>query len=100
MYNKFTDENINDFIPTGDAVLVKCSFKPKETLSGIILAEKETIIDRPDRGIVMAVGKEVKEVKPEHFVVFDKTSGYDLYEGTNALYILMREDVILGIIKD
>ena len=98
MYNKFTDENINEFIPTGDAVLVKCQFKPKESMSGIILVEKDTIIDRPDRGIVVAIGKEVKDVNPNNFVIFDKSSGYDLYKGTDALYILMREDVIFGIL--
>jgi co-chaperonin GroES (HSP10) len=97
--NKFTDENITKFQPTGDAVLVKCSFKPKETLSGIILAEKDTIIDRPDRGQVISVGNIVKCVKINDFVVFDKTAGYDLYEGSDALYILMQDSKIFGIIS-
>ena len=98
MINKFTNENILKFKPTGDAVLVKCEIKKNQTSSGIILVEKETVIERPNQGSVVQIGNEVKDVNCEQVVVFDKNSGYDLYSNDDYIFILIQEEKILGII--
>jgi co-chaperonin GroES (HSP10) len=96
MINKFTNENIKDFKPSGDAVLIKCKIKEDKTASGIILIEKESVIVRPDRGEVIAVGNSVKEVKVGDFAYFSNQSGYDLFED-EFLYIMIQDAKIFGI---
>jgi len=95
---KFTDENIMQFKPIEDTVLVKCEKFKNVTTSGILLVEKKSVIKRPDRGIVIAIGKDVSTVKPGDNIIFNNHAGYDLYENEEAYFILIQEKKIFGII--
>ena len=86
--------------PLADRVLLEPSAAETKTNSGIIIPD--TAQEKPQKGIVVAVGKGTKEnpitVKVGDNVLYGKYSGNDLkYEGKE--YIIMKESDILAIIK-
>jgi co-chaperonin GroES (HSP10) len=98
LINKLTDDNIETFKPVADVVMIKCEKKKNTTESGIILIELETVIERPDHGVITAVGINVKNVKVGNIAYFSQQTGYDFYESDDFLYILVQEEKIFGII--
>ncbi|MBW2038922.1 MAG: co-chaperone GroES [Deltaproteobacteria bacterium] len=93
-------------IPLQDRVLVKRLEEEEETKGGIIIPD--TAKEKPMEGKVVAVGKgRVKEdgtvipldVKAGDKILFSKYAGTEIkIDGEE--HLVMREDDILGIIKD
>ena len=79
--------------PLGKRVLIKQVEQEEVTKSGIVLpgtASKET----PITGEVLAVGKEVEDVKAGDKVIFEKYSGTEVKDGDNSFLILDIDNVL------
>ena len=86
--------------PLADRVLVEPSAAETKTTSGIIIPD--TAQEKPQKGMIVAVGKGTKEnplsVKVGDNVLYGKYSGTDLkYDGKD--YLIMKESDILAIIN-
>lgn len=87
-----------EFQPTKGLVLIKTiQLKKEETSSsGIILSiRKESVIERPTAGEVIAIGTDCKTAQPGLVVFWDMTSGLDL-EFNDGEFILIRDETIVG----
>jgi chaperonin GroES len=85
--------------PLADRVLIEPAPAETTTLSGIIIPD--TAQEKPQKGIVVAVGNGTKDydmtVKVGDQVLYGKYSGTELkYEGQD--YLMMRESDLLAII--
>ena len=79
--------------PLGKRVLIKQVEQEEVTKSGIVLpgtASKE----KPITGEVLAVGKEVEDVKAGDKVVFEKYSGTEVKDGDDSFLILDIDNVL------
>ena len=79
--------------PLGKRVLIKQVEQEEVTKSGIVLpgtASKE----KPITGEVLAVGKEVEDVKEGDKVIFEKYSGTEVKDGDNSFLILDIDNVL------
>ena len=79
--------------PLGKRVLIKQVEQEEVTKSGIVLpgtASKE----KPITGEVLAVGKEVEDVKSGDKVIFEKYSGTEVKDGDDSFLILDIENVL------
>ena len=86
--------------PLADKVIVQQAEAETKTASGIIIPD--TAQEKPQKGLIVAVGKGTKEnpitVKVGDVVLYGKYSGTELkYEGED--YLIMKEADILAIIK-
>ena len=86
-------------IPLADRVLIEPAKAETTTVSGIIIPD--TAQEKPQKGIVVAVGKGTKDhemsVKIGDQVLYGKYSGTELkFEGND--YLMMRESDLLAII--
>ncbi|PIZ01084.1 co-chaperone GroES [bacterium (Candidatus Howlettbacteria) CG_4_10_14_0_8_um_filter_40_9] len=82
--------------PLADRVVLKPVAAEEKTASGIILPESAK--EKPEQGKVVAVGKEVKEVKEGDTVLYSKYGPTEVKVGSEELLIVKEED-ILAIIK-
>ena len=85
--------------PLADRVLIEPAKAESTTVSGIIIPD--TAQEKPQKGIVVAVGNGTKDhemsVKIGDQVLYGKYSGTELkFEGTD--YLMMRESDLLAII--
>jgi len=85
--------------PLADRVLIEPAKAETTTVSGIIIPD--TAQEKPQKGIVVAVGNGTKDhemsVKIGDLVLYGKYSGTELkFEGTD--YLMMRESDLLAII--
>jgi chaperonin GroES len=80
--------------PLGDRVLVTYTEEMERTAGGIYVPDSAK--EKPQRGIVQAVGKKVEHVKVGDQVLFDKYSGSKLKIDDEDCLILKEED-ILGV---
>jgi chaperonin GroES len=85
--------------PLSDRVLVEPMAAETQTASGIFIPD--TAKEKPQKGIIVAVGNGTKDhtmtVKVGDTVLYGKYAGTDLkFEGKD--YLIMREDDILAII--
>jgi len=85
--------------PLADRVLVEPAAAETTTVSGIIIPD--TAQEKPQKGIVVAVGNGTKDhemtVKIGDHVLYGKYSGTELkFEGND--YLMMRESDLLAII--
>ena len=79
--------------PLGKRVLIEQVEQEEVTKSGIVLpgtASKE----KPITGEVLAVGKEVKDVKAGDKVIFEKYSGTEVKDGDDSFLILDIDNVL------
>ena len=79
--------------PLGKRVLIKQVEQDEVTKSGIVLpgtASKE----KPITGEVLAVGKDVEDVKAGDKVIFEKYTGTEVKDGDNSFLILDIENVL------
>lgn len=79
--------------PLGKRVLIKQVEQEEVTKSGIVLpgtASKE----KPITGEVLAVGKEVEDVKEGDKVIFEKYSGTEVKDGDDSFLILDIDNVL------
>jgi chaperonin GroES len=82
------------FQPLGDRVFVTYTEEMERTAGGIYVPESAK--EKPQRGSVQAIGKDVKNVKVGDQVLFDKYSGSKLKIEDEDCLILKEED-ILGV---
>jgi chaperonin 10 Kd subunit len=83
--------------PLGKRVLIKQVEQEEVTKSGIVLpgtASKE----KPITGEVLAVGKDVEDVKAGDKVIFEKYSGTEVKDGDDT-YLILDMDNVLGIVE-
>jgi chaperonin GroES len=96
------------FVPIYDRVLVVRSEAEEVSSSGLVILETSQLREKPSTGIVVAVGTgRVNDlgtvspliVKEGDKVLFGKYAGTDIkLEGKE--FLMMREEDILGIIKE
>lgn len=84
------------FRPLKDRVFVKYSEELDKTSGGIYVPDVAK--EKPQKGVVEAVGKEVKEVKVGNTILFDKFSGSKI-SMDNVEYLILKEEDILGVIE-
>lgn len=79
--------------PLGKRVLIKQVEQEEVTKSGIVLpgtASKE----KPITGEVLAIGKDVEDVKAGDKVIFEKYTGTEVKDGDDSFLILDIENVL------
>ena len=84
------------FKPLKDRVFVKYSEEAEKTAGGIYIPESAK--EKPQKGVIEAVGSEVKEIKVGDVILFDKYSGSKINIENNE-YLIIKEEDILGIIQ-
>lgn len=84
-----------NFQPLGKRVLVKKLEEANTTSSGIIIPDSAQ--EKPSRGEVVAVSKEVTELACGNVVLFGKYSGNEVSLGADKFLVLETDD-IFGII--
>lgn len=82
--------------PLGDYVVAQADEAETKTASGLYLPEKSA--EKPKTSKVVAVGKEVKEVKVGDRIVYKSYSNTDVKVGGTE-YILVKEEDILAKVK-
>jgi chaperonin GroES len=87
-----------NFVPQGDRVLVEVAEAEQKTAGGIIIPDSAK--EKPQKGIVVAVGPGKKKDEPVTLKVGDKVL-YGKYSGAEISiegkdYLIMRQDDILG----
>ncbi len=84
------------FKPLGDRIFVKYMEEVERTAGGLFIPDAAK--EKPQRGKVEAVGKEVKEVKVGDIILFDKYSGSKI-NIDNEDYLIVKEEEVLGVIS-
>jgi chaperonin GroES len=84
------------FKPLKDRVFVTYSDEGEKTSGGIYIPEAAK--EKPQKGVVEAVGSEVKEIKVGNAILFDKYSGSKV-NIDNVEYLIIKEEDVLGIIE-
>ncbi len=85
-----------NFQPLGKRVLVKRVEETSTTASGIIIPDNAK--EKPLMAEVIAVSKEVSDIKNGDKVLFGKYGGTEVKLGNDEFLVLNTED-ILGIVK-
>ncbi len=80
------------FQPLGDRVFITYTEEMERTAGGIYVPDSAK--EKPQRGMVRAVGKDVKNLKVGDQVLFDKYSGSKLRVDDEDCLILKEEDVL------
>lgn len=84
------------FKPLGDRAFVRFMEEMEKTASGLYIPDAAK--EKPQKGIVEAVGKDVEEVKVGDIILFDKYAGSKI-NIDNVDYLIVKEDEILGILS-
>ncbi|GAB6183271.1 co-chaperone GroES [Thermodesulfovibrio hydrogeniphilus] len=83
--------------PLKDRVVVKYSSEELEKTPGGIYVP-DVAKEKPQKGVVIEVGSEVKEVKVGDTVLFDKYAGSKI-KVDDVEYLIIKEEEILGIVE-
>lgn len=81
--------------PLADKLIVKRLEAEEKTASGIVLPDSAK--EKPEQGEVIAVGKDVKEVKKGEKVIFGKYSPTEV-RVDGAEYLVIKEEDVLAIV--
>ena len=81
--------------PLADKLIVKRLEAEEKTASGIVLPDSAK--EKPEQGEVIAVGKDVKEVKKGEKVIFGKYSPTEV-KVDGVEYLVIKEEDVLAII--
>jgi chaperonin GroES len=84
------------FKPLKDRVFVTYTEEGEKTAGGIYIPDSAK--EKPQKGVVEAVGSEVKEIKVGNTILFDKYSGSKVTMDNNE-YLIIKEEDILGIVE-
>ncbi len=84
------------FKPLKDRVFVTYSEEGERTAGGLYIPDSAK--EKPQKGVVEAVGSEVKEIKVGNTILFDKYSGSKVNIDNNE-YLIIKEEDILGIVE-
>lgn len=92
-----------DFQPKNEYILVnpeELDKGEKTTDSGLIIAiaQNTSSLDRPSSGTVVAVGKDIEDIKEGDFILWPDTDGLDL-EFTDGPFMLLRYASVIGTKK-
>ncbi len=85
-----------NFQPLGKRVLVKRVEETKTTASGIIIPDNAK--EKPLTGKIIAVSKELSEVKEGDTILFAKYGGTEVKLDSDE-YLVLNIDDVLGIVK-
>ncbi|ASQ30774.1 10 kD chaperonin (cpn10) [Campylobacter avium LMG 24591] len=85
-----------NFQPLGKRVLVKRVEETKTTASGIIIPDNAK--EKPLTGKVVAVSKELSELKEGDTILFAKYGGTEVKLDADE-YLVLNIDDVLGIVK-
>ena len=80
------------FSPLGDRIFVTYTEELERTSGGIYVPDSAR--EKPQRGTVEAIGKDVKSLKVGDQVLFDKYSGTKIKIENDDCLILREEDVL------
>ena len=83
-----------NYVPRGDRVIVKQLELPEREMDGVYLPDSQR--KRPDEGIVIAVGVEVKDLKPGDHICYLEFAGQTI-EVDGVGYLSMRAQEIHGV---
>mgnify|MGYP001040357902 CR=1 FL=1 len=83
--------------PLKDRIVVKFSSEEMEKTPGGIYVP-DVAKEKPQKGVVVEIGSEVKEVKVGDTVLFDKYAGSKI-KVNDIEYLIIKEEEILGIIE-
>ncbi|MCX7988469.1 MAG: co-chaperone GroES [Thermodesulfovibrio sp.] len=83
--------------PLKDRIVVKYSSEELEKTPGGIYVP-DVAKEKPQKGTVIEVGSEVKEVKVGDTVLFDKYAGSKI-KIDDVEYLIIKEEEILGIVE-
>ena len=97
MASKTAEKTQVKFKPLHDRVFVRYSEEEEKTAGGIYIPDAAK--EKPQRGKVEAIGKDVKEVKVGDEVLFDKYSGSKLVLNGED-YLILKEEDILGVFSE
>ncbi len=81
--------------PLGDRLLVEYRTPEEKTAGGIYIPDSAK--EKPQEGVVLAVGKDVEEVKEGDRVIFGKYSP-DKITMDGVEYAVIKEDDVMGVI--
>ena len=84
------------FKPLGDRVFVKFLEEMEKTAGGLYIPDAAK--EKPQRGSVEAIGKDVTEIKVGDVILFDKYSGSKI-KVDDVDYLIVKEEEILGILS-
>lgn len=90
----------SEFVPLTEFL----SVRPKEiesekkSLGGIIISQQKSVLERPGSGEVIAVGSEIKDIKPGDYVIFPNTQGIDV-EFSDGKFLLLKYTDLVGYKK-
>ncbi len=84
------------FKPLGERVFVSYAEELEKTAGGIYIPDAAK--EKPQKGKVEAVGKDVKSLKAGDMVLFDKYSGSKI-SIDNVEYLIVKEEDILGVFE-
>ena len=84
------------FKPLGERVFDSYAEELEKTAGGIYIPDAAK--EKPQKGKVEAVGKDVKSLKAGDMVLFDKYSGSKI-SLDNVEYLIVKEEDILGVFE-
>ena len=83
--------------PVKDRVIIEMEAAETKTKGGIILPDVNK--EKPQKGRVIATGKDVTQVKEGDYVIFARYEGYEI-KHDEKVYLIQKETDILTIIKE
>lgn len=84
------------FKPLGEKVFVSYAEELDKTAGGIYIPDAAK--EKPQKGKVEGVGKDVKSLKVGDMVLFDKYSGSKI-SIDNVEYLIVKEEDVLGVFE-
>lgn len=84
------------FKPLGERVFVSYAEELEKTAGGIYIPDAAK--EKPQKGKIEGVGKDVKSLKVGDMVLFDKYSGSKI-SIDNVEYLIVKEEDILGVFE-
>lgn len=86
-------QKIGVLIPLGDRVIIYRDKQARTTDSGIIIPENVDM--KTSTGIVISIGENVEEVKPNDYVFFGDKAGFEMTKNNVDLLIIREDDIAL-----
>jgi len=87
------------FYPRQDRVLVKVDDANLTTKGGIIIPETSQDAEKPNRGIVLAVGPKVTDLKVGERVLYGQYSGFTITHLGVEYRLIRAEDAFASVVQ-
>ena len=79
-----------------ERLFVRYSEEEEKTPGGLFIPESAK--EKPQRGVVESIGSEVKDIKVNDEILFDKYSGSKITIA-DVEYLIIKEEDVLGIVE-